>query len=212
MDENAFSSIVLANEVSDRLSSVVHCAGRLIMYQDVMIAGFGGQGVLLAGKLLAYAGMREGKHVTWFPSYGAEIRGGTANCTVIISSDEIGSPVVQNPSTMMIFNDASFNKFERKIKPGGRLFLNTSLVHELPTRTDICRIEVKANDIAGEIGDIRIANMVMLGTFLKETGVVALGSVLAALQEVLSARRQSLILLNECALKRGAEVRSRPAA
>ena len=182
------------------------------MYQDVMIAGFGGQGVLLVGKLLAYAGMLEGKHVTWFPSYGAEIRGGTANCTVIISSDEIGSPVVQNPSTMMIFNDASFKKFEKKIKPGGRLFLNTSLVHERATRTDIRRIEVKANDIAGELGDIRIANMVMLGTFLKETGVVALGSVLAALQEVLSTRRQSLIPLNESALKRGAAIHSEAVA
>jgi 2-oxoglutarate ferredoxin oxidoreductase subunit gamma len=176
------------------------------MYQDVMIAGFGGQGVLLAGKLLAYAGMIEGKHVTWFPSYGAEIRGGTANCTVIISSDEIGSPVVQNPSAMLIFNDASFKKFEKRIKQGGQLFLNTSLVHELPTRSDITRIEVKANDIAGELGDIRIANMVMLGTFLKKTGVVAMESVLDALKQVLPARRHSLIPLNEGALKRGAEV------
>lgn len=176
------------------------------MYQDVMIAGFGGQGVLLAGKLLAYAGMLEGKHVTWFPSYGAEIRGGTANCTVIISSDEIGSPVVQNPSAMMIFNDASFKKFEKRIKQGGQLFLNTSLVHEAPTRTDISRIEVKANDIADSLGDIRISNMVMLGAFLKKTGVVALDSVLAALKQVLPPRRHSLLPLNESALKRGADV------
>jgi 2-oxoglutarate ferredoxin oxidoreductase subunit gamma len=182
------------------------------MYQDVMIAGFGGQGVLLAGKLLAYAGMLEGKHVTWFPSYGAEIRGGTANCTVIISSDEIGSPVVRNPSAMLIFNDASFKKFEKKIKQGGQLFLNTSLVHELPTRADISRIEVRANDIAGELGDIRIANMVMLGTFLKKTEVVALESVLSALKQVLPARRHSLIPVNENALKRGANVCSRCAA
>jgi 2-oxoglutarate ferredoxin oxidoreductase subunit gamma len=177
-----------------------------------MIAGFGGQGVLLAGKLLAYAGMLEGRHVTWFPSYGAEIRGGTANCTVIISSDEIGSPVVQNPSAMLIFNDASFKKFEKKIKQGGQLFLNTSLVHELPTRMDINRIEVKANDIAGELGDIRISNMVMLGTFLKKTGIVSLESVLAALKQVLPARRHSLIHLNEKALKRGTEVCSEPVA
>src|SRR5271169_21953 len=119
------------------------------MYHDVMIAGFGGQGVLVAGKLLAYAGMLEGKHVTWFPSYGAEIRGGTANCTVIISSEEIGSPVVQNPSAMMIFNDASFKKFEKRIQSGGQLYLNTSLVHEPSSRSDIIRIEVEANDIAG---------------------------------------------------------------
>ena len=175
------------------------------MYQDVVIAGFGGQGVLVAGKLLAYAGMLEGKHVTWFPSYGAEIRGGTANCTVIISSDEIGSPVVQNPSAMLIFNEASYKKFEQRIKASGKLFLNTSLVHETATRSDITRIEVKANDIAENLGDIRIANMVMLGAFLQQTGVVALNSVLAALNQVLPVRRHSLIPLNESALKRGAD-------
>jgi 2-oxoglutarate ferredoxin oxidoreductase subunit gamma len=176
------------------------------MYQDVMIAGFGGQGVLVAGKLLAYAGMLEGRHVTWFPSYGAEIRGGTANCTVIISSDEIGSPVVQNPSAMLIFNEASYRKFEKRIKEKGQLYLNTSLVHDAPSRTDISRIDIRANDIAGELGDIRIANMVILGAFLKKSGVVALESVLAALKQVLPARRHSLIPLNENALKRGAEV------
>lgn len=175
------------------------------MYQDVMIAGFGGQGVLVAGKLLAYAGMLEGRHVTWFPSYGAEIRGGTANCTVIISSDEIGSPVIQNPSAMLIFNEASFRKFEKRIKESGQLFLNTSLVHDPPARTDINRIEVKANDIAEELGDIRIANMVMLGAFLKKSAVVKLESVLSALKQVLPVRRHLLIPLNEKALKRGAE-------
>ncbi len=176
------------------------------MYQDVMIAGFGGQGVLVAGKLLAYAGMLEGKHVTWFPSYGAEIRGGTANCTVIISDDEIGSPVVRNPSAMVIFNEASFKKFETRIKQGGQLFLNTSLVPAASSRSDITRIDVKANDIAENLGDIRIANMVMLGALLKKTGVVALDSVLAALKQVLPARRHSLIPLNENALRRGADV------
>ena len=176
------------------------------MYQDVMIAGFGGQGVLVAGKLLAYAGMLEGKHVTWFPSYGAEIRGGTANCTVIISSDEIGSPVMQYPSAMLIFNEASFEKFETRIRQGGQLFVNTSLVRASLSRTDIARIDVKANDIAEDLGDIRIANMVMLGALLKKTGVVALDSVLAALKQVLPARRHSLIPLNENALRRGGQL------
>jgi 2-oxoglutarate ferredoxin oxidoreductase subunit gamma len=174
------------------------------MYQDVMIAGFGGQGVLVAGKLLAYAGMLEGRYVTWFPSYGAEIRGGTANCTVIISSTEIGSPVVQHPSAMLIFNEASFIKFERRIKEGGRLFLNTSLVHAPSNRHDIARIEIRANDIAENLGDNRISNMVMLGAFLKKTGVVTMESVLAALQQVLPPHRHSLIPLNENALERGA--------
>ena len=176
------------------------------MYQDVMIAGFGGQGVLLVGKLLAHAGMVEGKRVTWFPSYGAEIRGGTANCTVIIADEEIGSPVVRQPSAMLILNEASFVKFEKRIRPRGLLFLNTSLVQDLSNRSDIDRIDIRANDIAIELGDIRIANMVMLGAFLKKTGVVALGSVLAALKEVLPPRRHSLIHLNERALKCGGEV------
>ncbi len=176
------------------------------MYQDVMIAGFGGQGVLVAGKLLAYAGMLEGRYVTWFPSYGAEIRGGTANCTVIISSTEIGSPVVQHPSAMLIFNEASFVKFEGRIKEGGRLFLNTSLVHAPSNRHDITRIEIRANDIAEDLGDSRISNMVMLGAFLKKTGVVTLESVLTALKQVLPPRRHSMIPLNESALERGAEL------
>lgn len=174
------------------------------MYQDVTIAGFGGQGVLVAGKLLAHAAMLEGRHVTWMPSYGAEIRGGTANCTVIVSSEEIGSPVVRTPSAMIIFNEASFKKFEDRIKERGQLFVNTSLVHLLPGRKDITRIEIRANDIAKELGDIRISNMVMLGAYLKKTGVVALESVLSALKQVLSERRHSLIPLNENALKRGA--------
>jgi 2-oxoglutarate ferredoxin oxidoreductase subunit gamma len=181
------------------------------MYQDVMIAGFGGQGVLLAGKLLAHAGMLEGKHVTWFPSYGAEIRGGTANCTVIISSEEIGSPVIQRPSAMLILNEASYKKFEQRIKPGGQLFLNISLVHEQATRTDIIRIDVKANDIAESLGDIRIANMVMLGAFLKKTSVIKLASVLMALKQVLPPRRHSLLPLNEKALQCGADACATPA-
>ncbi len=176
------------------------------MYQDVMIAGFGGQGVLMAGKLLAYAGMLEGRHVTWFPSYGAEIRGGTANCTIIIADQEIGSPVVRTPSAMLILNEASFKKFEPRIREGGLLFLNTSLVHAAPTRSDISRLDIRANDIAKELGDIRVANMVMLGALLKKSGVVRLESVMSALRQVLPARRQSFVPLNERALRRGADI------
>jgi 2-oxoglutarate ferredoxin oxidoreductase subunit gamma len=176
------------------------------MYQDVMIAGFGGQGVLLVGKLLAHAGMLEGKRVTWFPSYGAEIRGGTANCTVIIADEEIGSPVIQQPSAMLILNEASFLKFEQRIRPEGLLFLNTSLVQRPSGRADVRRIDIRANDIAGDLGDIRIANMVMLGAFIKKTGVVALGSLLEALKAVLPTRRHSLLPLNERALRCGGEV------
>ncbi|HAR46787.1 MAG: 2-oxoacid:ferredoxin oxidoreductase subunit gamma [Nitrospirae bacterium GWC1_57_7] len=176
------------------------------MQHDVMIAGFGGQGVLLTGKMLAYAGMLESKNVTWFPSYGAEIRGGTANCTVIISNSEIGSPVVQNPASMLIFNDASYRKFETWVRPGGYLFLNTSLVQDPATRSDIQRVEVPANDIAESLGDIRTANMVMLGAFLKKTGVVSMESVVKALKMILPPRRHALIAMNEQALQSGARV------
>ncbi|MFA5074059.1 MAG: 2-oxoacid:acceptor oxidoreductase family protein [Nitrospirota bacterium] len=176
------------------------------MYQDVMIAGFGGQGVLLTGKLLAYAGMIEGRHVTWFPSYGAEIRGGTANCTVIISQDEIGSPVMQHPGSLLIFNSASFQKFENKVRPGGQLFVNTSLVQDQPTRSDVTYVNVKANDIANELGDIRTANMVMLGAFLAQTNVVSLDSIRTALEKTLPERRRSLIPININALQRGMEL------
>jgi 2-oxoglutarate ferredoxin oxidoreductase subunit gamma len=176
------------------------------VYQDVMIAGFGGQGVLVIGKLLAHAGMLEGRHVTWFPSYGAEIRGGTANCTVIIADREIGSPLVRHPSAMIIFNDASFEKFERKVRQQGMLFLNTSLVHRAPGRTDIATVEVRANEIAGSLGETRVANMVLLGAFLKKSGIVAFDAVLAALRHVLPEHRHSLIPLNEKALKAGANL------
>jgi 2-oxoglutarate ferredoxin oxidoreductase subunit gamma len=176
------------------------------MFQDVMIAGFGGQGILLVGKLLAHAGMMEGKQVTWFPSYGAEIRGRTANCTVIIADREIGSPLVQNPAAMLIMNEASYKKFEPRIHPSGDLFLNTSLVHLPPDRRDINRIEVPANLIAEELGDIRIANMVMLGAFLRKTGVATLGSILDALKAILPFHRQGLLSLNEKALRCGGDV------
>jgi len=176
------------------------------MQTEILIAGFGGQGVLFAGQVLAYAGMDSGKTVTWIPSYGPEMRGGTANCTVIIADHDIGSPVVVHPSAMLVLNEASFLKFEQRIKPGGLLFLNTSLVKHPSSRPDITRIDVRANDIADELGDIRIANMVMLGAFLRRTGVVTLGSVLNALKALLPPRRHSLLALNEYALQCGGEV------
>jgi 2-oxoglutarate ferredoxin oxidoreductase subunit gamma len=175
------------------------------MRQDVVIAGFGGQGVLVAGKLLAYAGMLEAKQVTWFPSYGAEIRGGTANCTVMIADEHIGSPVAPIPSCMLILNEASFNKFESRIQKNGLLFLNSSLVNTPSSRPDITRIDIPASDIAEGLGDSRVANMVMLGAFLRRTGVVSVASVCGALKSVLPARRHSLIPLNEKALQNGAE-------
>lgn len=172
-------------------------------YDDVLIAGFGGQGVLLAGKLLAWAGMLDGLHVTWFPSYGAEMRGGTANCTVVMSKEEIGSPVVDSPHVLVAFNQASVDKFMARVKRGGLVILNSSLVIKEPSRAGVRVIRVPANDIAAELGDVRVANMVMLGAYIKATGNVGMVSVARALEQALPARRKGLAAMNMTALKRG---------
>jgi len=133
------------------------------MQTEIIIAGFGGQGVLFGGQLLTYAAMDEGKEVTWIPSYGPEMRGGTANCTVVISDDEIGSPMVSNPQAAIVMNLPSLDKYEPLIKPGGVLVINESMVDRKPLRKDINVVMVKANDIAEKLGDRRLSNMVMLG-------------------------------------------------
>jgi 2-oxoglutarate ferredoxin oxidoreductase subunit gamma len=174
-----------------------------MIYKDVIIAGFGGQGVLLAGKLLAWAGMLEGRRVTWFPSYGAEIRGGTANCTVVISDEDIGSPVVDKPAALIALNQASADRFAVRVDRGGVILLNSSLVKKDIKLRGVKVLKLPANDIAGELGDLRIANMVMLGAYLKASGVLSLASVCKALDEVISARNKSVIPLNKAALERG---------
>lgn len=174
------------------------------MYQDIIIAGFGGQGVLLAGRILAYAGMIEGRHVTWFPSYGIEMRGGTSNCTVVISSEEIASPVVKNPSSIIVLNKASMDKFGPLLKSHGAAIINSSLVKEPYKRNDIDMLYVSANEIAEELGDSKVVNMVMLGAFVNKTGIVKVESIFNALTEILPAKRQNLLKINQEALKRGA--------
>jgi len=172
-------------------------------YKDVIIAGFGGQGILLGGKLLAWAGMLEGRRVTWFPSYGAEIRGGTANCTVVISDEEIGSPVVDMPETLIALNQASADRFSGRVVRGGCILLNSSLIKKDVKRPGVKVYKVPANDIAEKLGDLRIANMVMLGAYLKASGALDLSSVCKALEDVISARHRSAIPLNKAALERG---------
>ena len=136
------------------------------MQQEVIIAGFGGQGVLFAGLLLAYAAMDEGKDVTWIPSYGPEMRGGTANCTVVVSDEEIGSPFVKNPSAVLAMNLPSLDKYEKLVKPGGVLVVNASMVNREVERKDINVVSLPANEIADEAGSKRAVNMVMLGALL----------------------------------------------
>lgn len=158
------------------------------------------------GSLLAYASMLEKKKVSWLPSYGPEMRGGTANCTVVISEEEIGSPVVAEPTAVIAMNRPSLDKFEPLLRPGGFLFINTSLIDREAKRQDVKVVQVPATTIAGELGNLKVANMVMLGAFVKVTGVVRFDTLLLALQKALPERHRHLIPLNEQALKRGASL------
>jgi 2-oxoglutarate ferredoxin oxidoreductase subunit gamma len=174
------------------------------MTEKIIFAGFGGQGVLLSGKLLCIAGMREGKYVSHIPSYGAEMRGGTANCQVIISDEEVASPVVFHPDIAIVLNTPSLIKFEPRVKAGGLLIYNSSLIDEKPSRTDITVVDIAANEIAEENGSSRSANMAVIGKLLKHKPELAsLESTIAALEEAVSARNRKFNSVNEKVLKAG---------
>jgi 2-oxoglutarate ferredoxin oxidoreductase subunit gamma len=175
------------------------------MHQGIRISGFGGQGVISAGILLAQAGLLEDKHVSWFPAYGAEMRGGTANCSVVISSDEVATPVVSRPETVIVMNEPSLAKFEPLVKPGGLMIINSSLVNSRPKRTDIKVVYVQCNKIAEEIGTTKIANMVALGAFAGLTGAVSIEAISKALTKVFKRAKPEIIELNVRALQKGAE-------
>jgi len=175
------------------------------MQTDIIISGFGGQGVLFAGQLLAYAAMDEGREVTWIPSYGPEMRGGTANCTVVISSEEIGSPLARNPQAAIAMNLPSLDKYEAQVKPGGLLVVNASLMNRAVQRQDIRVVWIPGNEIAEELGERRMTNMVLLGGLLANLPVISLEAVERALQAHLPTRHQRLLPLNIKALHRGAE-------
>ncbi|HBA59968.1 MAG TPA: 2-oxoacid:ferredoxin oxidoreductase subunit gamma [Elusimicrobia bacterium] len=175
------------------------------MYQGIKISGFGGQGVISAGYLLAQAGMMEGKEVSFFPAYGAEMRGGTANCSVVVASDEVTTPIVTSPDTAIVLNEPSLAKFEPTVKPGGLLIINSSLVNSKATRTDIKVIYVPCNQVAGELGNAKIMNMVALGAFAAATGAITIDAIAKALPKVYKKLKPEVIELNVKALKRGAE-------
>jgi 2-oxoglutarate ferredoxin oxidoreductase subunit gamma len=174
------------------------------MQTDIIIAGFGGQGVLTTGQLLAYAALDEKKEVTWIPSYGPEMRGGTANCTVIIADEEIGSPMVKNPGAVIAFNQPSLEKYEALMKPGGVLVINQSMVDKKVTRKDLKVIYIDANVIAEKIGDKRMTNMVLLGGLLANLPVLPIKAIEKALEQHLPERHKNLLPLNYQALKEGA--------
>jgi 2-oxoglutarate ferredoxin oxidoreductase subunit gamma len=174
------------------------------MQTEILISGFGGQGALFAGQVLAYAAMDEGLHVTWIPSYGPEMRGGTAHCTVIISDDEIGSPLVRNPSAVIALNQPSLDKYEPLVAPGGVLVVNSSLTTRRPERNDIRVVEVPANTLAEELGNVRLANIVATGALLAATGALTVAAVERALAAHLPERHRHLLPANGQALRRGA--------
>lgn len=174
--------------------------------EEIIIAGFGGQGVLSMGQMLAYSAMLEEKETSWMPSYGPEMRGGTANCNVIISDKRISSPLVSKYDTAIVLNQPSLDKFEKAVKEGGYLFYEESTVVNPPTRTDINIIKIAAVSEAHKLEKKQVANMVMLGAFLEKKPVVKIETVLEALKKVLPERHHHLIPVNEKALERGREL------
>lgn len=173
------------------------------METRMLFAGFGGQGLLFMGKVLAYTGMLLDKQVTWIPSYGPEMRGGTANCSVIISDEEIASPIVNRPDILVAMNQPSLDKFGAAVKSGGLIIVNSSIVKNVPDYSGCKVIEVPANELAHDLGSVKIANMVILGTLLKEMGVVTKEDVYNALAEIVPAGREKILEMNKKAVETG---------
>ena len=179
------------------------------MTKKTVFSGFGGQGVLMMGYVLAVSAMRDGKEVTYLPSYGAEVRGGTANCTVVVSDEEIFSPVASSPDYAVIMNYPSLVKYEGMIKEGGTVILNSSLVDTVPPRTDLEIVKVPANDIAKKLGSERTINMIMLGAFVAKTKITSLDSIMNGLTEIVKGKKASVMKLNRKGLDKGAEYASK---
>ena len=169
----------------------------------IIVAGFGGQGILMIGKLLAHAGMMEGKQVTWLPSYGPEMRGGTANCNVIISDDLIGAPIVSEATCVIAMNLPSLDRFESSVQPGGWLLLNSSLIPRSPARHDVQTLAIPVNELAQQQGSQRVANVVMLGVYLALSQAVQKASLIAAIEDVLGPGKRHLLEINLKALDAG---------
>jgi len=176
------------------------------MTEEIIIAGFGGQGVLSMGKILAYSGIMQDQEVSWFPSYGPEMRGGTANVTVILSDERISSPILTQYDTAIILNQQSMDKFEKTVKPGGLLLYDDNGIIRFPERKDINIFEISAAKAAADLGNTKIANMIVLGAFLKIKPIVEFEKVIEGLRKSLPERHHHLIPLNEVAIKKGMEI------
>lgn len=175
---------------------------------EIVIAGFGGQGLLFAGKVLAYAGLVEGRQLSWLPSYGPEMRGGTANCNVILSDNPVGSPIVEHPNVLMVMNNPSLDKYENAVQPGGTVFADSTLIGRKLTRTDVEAGYIPATQMAIDMGVPTLANMILLGAIIEKTGCIDFGSVEAALHKVIPARKANLFDVNMQALNAGREFKA----
>ncbi len=173
--------------------------------KSVLFSGFGGQGILFAGKLLAYKGLMDDKNVSWLPSYGPEMRGGTASCSVILSDRPVGSPIISSPDVLVAMNLPSLARFEECVKPGGMILVDSSLVEQKVTRNDVTAFYIPATKTAGEKGFSTLANMIMVGKLLKELGEFDLETVEKAVSKVISAKHADMKEVNMNAIKTGAE-------
>ena len=174
------------------------------MTHEIIISGFGGQGVMAVGKTLAEAGMKEGLSVSWLPSYGPEMRGGTANCAVVISEEDIISPMVLNPSELIAMNSPSLIKFESQVAQNGMIFVNSSIASEKVSRQDVSSFYVPCLDIAGELGNMKVANMVMLGAYIEATRYLKIETIREMLSHLFTGPKAGLVEINVEALRRGA--------
>ena len=170
---------------------------------QLLIAGFGGQGVLFAGKFIAYKGLLENKEISWLPSYGPEMRGGTANCSVIVSDTPVGSPIVSSPDVLMVMNLPSLDKYEDSVVAGGKIFVDSTLIDRKVERTDVDAFYIPATKLAKDAGVPTLANMIMVGKMIKETGIISFDEIEGALKKVVSAKRAELLDYNLKALETG---------
>ena len=173
------------------------------MTNKILLAGFGGQGILFAGKFLAYQGLLEDKQISWLPSYGPEMRGGTANCNVIISDDPIGSPIVSEPDVLVVMNLPSLDRYEDAVAPGGKIFLDSTMISRKVKRTDVEVFCVPATKLAMQMEAPTLANMILTGKLIRETGLVSFDRIEPALRKVVSAKHAELLDKNLSAIKAG---------
>lgn len=173
------------------------------MTYETIMAGFGGQGLLFSGKVLAYAGLLENRELSWLPSYGPEMRGGTCNCSVIISDEPVGSPIIAHPNVLMVMNEPSLDKFEDSVAPGGTIFVDSSLIARKVRRTDVDVVYIPATQMATEMEATSLANMIILGAIVEKLGCVKSGTMLDALKHTISARKANLLDLNLKAVEAG---------